>query len=89
MSSAGQQTIFVTSLVREISFQVAGPILLCNDNQSCVKTIDTPSNHSRIKHVNIKWHWIWEKVFAGIFAVVWVKGEVMIADILTKTLGVR
>ena len=45
--------------------------------------------HARTKHIEVHYHFIWERVLAGDIGLVYVSTEDQVADIFTKALGVE
>ena len=56
------------------------------DNQSCIKLSKNPIFHDRLKHIDIRCHFIRDCVQRGAVQLQYVPTEVQAADILTKTL---
>jgi len=56
------------------------------DNQSTIKVGKNPEHHSRMKHLNTKYHWLREQVEDRVFSLDYVSTDRMPADILTKPL---
>jgi hypothetical protein len=63
----------------------AGTALLC-DSQGCIALAKNPDQHSRTKHIDIKYHFIRQHVVDGTIAITYVSTSDMAADILTKAL---
>ena len=59
--------------------------LLC-DNQSTLALVQPESVSSHSKHIDVRYHFIWEHVSDGTFSTIWIPTEDMTADILTKPL---
>ena len=62
------------------------PIL--SDNQACLTIAQDPTSHSRTKHIDVRYHYIRELIAYGKTTVGYTPTESMIADILTKPLGI-
>ena len=56
------------------------------DNTSAIAIIDNPSQYSRIKHIDIRYHFIREHVMKGTMELHFVPSEKQLADIFTKPL---
>ena len=56
------------------------------DNTSAIAITENPVQHSRTKHIDIKYHFIREHVMAGTVEMHFVPSEEQIADIFTKPL---
>lgn len=57
------------------------------DNQSAIKLVQNPEYHKRTKHIDVRFHFIRDKVEEGTIVVNYVKSEEQLADILTKGLN--
>jgi len=53
------------------------------DALSAIQALNNPSFHARIKHVDIKWHWL-RQLIGTIFELSHVRSADMLADMLTK-----
>ena len=56
------------------------------DNTSAIAITENPVQHSRTKHIDIKYHFIREHVMNGTIEMHFVPSEEQIADIFTKPL---
>lgn len=68
-------------------FDLNRPIILYEDNQSAIKVANNPENNKRIKHIDVRCHFVKEKIDNGIVEVVYIKSEDQLADIFTKPLS--
>ena len=59
--------------------------LLC-DNESAIKISQNPVQHSRTKHIEIRYHFLRDHVLKGDIVISHVKTEDQLADIFTKPL---
>ena len=59
--------------------------IYCN-NQSCVKLCENPVFHDKLKHIEIKYHYIKDMVQRGAVKLQYVEMYEQIADELTKPL---
>ena len=57
------------------------------DNQSCVKLSENPVFHDKLKHIEIKYHYIRDMVQKGAVKLQYVTIDDQIANVLTKTLA--
>ena len=62
-------------------------ILIYEDNQSTIKTASEEIYNDRSKHIDVRYHFIREKIRNNQIKVVYLPTEEMIADALTKPLG--
>lgn len=57
------------------------------DNQSAIKIIKNGTFNKRSKHIDVRYHFIHEKVEENSIKINYVKSDAQVADILTKPLG--
>ena len=62
-------------------------ICIKEDNQSTIAIAKNPVQHSRTKHIDIKYHFIRDEVRKKQFQFEYCASENMVADVLTKPLG--
>ena len=60
---------------------------ICSDNQGTLALAHDDVSNERAKHIDIKYHFIRDHVQSGNVDLVYVKSELMVADIMTKPLG--
>ena len=56
-------------------------------NQSCMKLTEIPVFHDRSKHIETRYHFIWDHVQKGVVKLQYLPTDEQVADILTKSLG--
>ena len=61
-------------------------VILC-DNQGGIRLSKNPMFHNRSKHVDIRYHFIWDMVQRGAVRLDHIGIDEQVADILTKPLG--
>ena len=57
------------------------------DNQSCINMIENPVFHDKSKHIEIKYHYIWDMVHKGAVKLQYVATDDQVDDVLTKPLS--
>lgn len=87
LSEACSEVAWLTSLQKEIGYASTSPIPLVSDNQGGIFLAINPAHDRRLKHVDIRYHFIREFVEAKRVSIVYISTNEMIADILTKPLG--
>lgn len=86
-TDAVKELIWLKRFVDELCIPIeARPTLYC-DNQSAIKLIRNPEFHQRTKHIDIRYHFIREKYFEGIFEPKYIETENQKADLMTKALA--
>ena len=87
LSSAAQETVWIRRLVTELGMEPEGPTTLMEDNQSAIAMAKNPQFHGRAKHIDIRHHFIREKVNGKEIQLVYCPTGDMVADMLTKGLN--
>ena len=83
---ANQEAIWLRSLLADLNFIQEEPKTLRKDNQSAIAMSKNPRFHARTKHIDIKHHFITDKVESGELLLKYCPTSDMIADMLKKGL---
>jgi len=93
LNHAAKEAIWIKNLLAELSLPVesseseeSSPVLIYEDNQSCIAAAENPKYHQRTKHIDIRYHFIRERIQSGEITIKYLNTEEMTADILTKPL---
>jgi hypothetical protein len=84
-SDATGAGMFLLSLAQEIGISITSFDLLC-DNQGAIHLAKNPLTDRRSKHIDIRHHYVREKVATGVVRPIYVPTEQQLADIMTKGL---
>ncbi|KAH9140651.1 hypothetical protein LEN26_005264, partial [Aphanomyces euteiches] len=87
LSEASQEAVWMKRLLLdlgEIDFRT--PIVVWEDNQGSIALAKNPQHHNRTKHIDIRYHFVREKVQDQDIALMYCPTQNMIADIFTKAL---
>ena len=84
--AAAQEAVWLRLLLSNIRFEL-GATTIYEDNQGCIALAKNPVFHARTKHIDIKFHFLREKVEEGVIVLKYKPTDEMIADGLTKALG--
>jgi hypothetical protein len=63
------------------------PSLLLVDNQSAIQVARNPEHHGQMKHLDLCFFWLRDKVNSGIIAMRYIPTADMATDLLTKVLA--
>jgi hypothetical protein len=83
---AAKDISWLNQMLKELGFTTSGNITLYCDNMSTIKLINNPVMHQRPRHIDIKYHYIREKVKDGTISIQHMPTTDQVADILTKPL---
>ena len=83
---AGKEIIWLRHLFDELGYPLPSSSTLFIDNMSAVSVAKNPEHYGRMKHLDLRYHWLKDVVESGIISPVHLAGSAMPADILTKAL---
>jgi hypothetical protein len=85
-SDCAAEMIWQRNLLAELGFPALGPSDLYEDNQGAIGLALNDTNTSRIKHIDIRHHWLRECVEAGTIRMRYAHTKEQLADSFTKAL---
>ena len=77
--------LWIRNQLRDYGLVLERIPLLC-DNTSAISIVSNPVNHSRTKHIDIRYHFIREHAHNGTIELHYVPTDKQLADIFTKPL---
>lgn len=83
---ATKELIWLQAIIQELGYSLALPSTLFCDNQSCIALSKNPKFHDRSKHIDLRFHFLREKVNSQLLSLEYTPTSDMWADILTKSL---
>lgn len=86
LSQAAQERIWLKRLLGDLGVKSMSTVIL-EDNRGAIAIAKNPVNHSRTKHIDIRYHYIRECVQNGQIQLQYCPTIDMKADILTKPLA--
>jgi hypothetical protein len=87
LCSATQEAIHLRQLVKDLGHAQDEATVIFEDNAGCIALSENPVFHKRSKHIDIKYHFIRERVASNEIKVQYVPTEDQLADLLTKGLS--
>jgi hypothetical protein len=87
LSRATQQAVWLSSFLSEVDLKQEGPIEMRGDNFGSVCLTENAKRHALVKHIEMRHHYIREKVANGEVKVERIRSGENIADIFTKALN--
>jgi len=84
---ATQQALWLTKFMEEIHMPQQTPICIFGNNTGAIANTQNNKNHQHTKHINVKHHFVKEKVVMQSVEFNYVSSSENLADILTKPLA--
>ena len=84
--SATQEAIWLRLLLKDLEYTDNAATTIFQDNQGCISLAKNPVYHARTKHLDIKFHFLREKVMDEVIVLEYKPTEEMVADGFTKAL---
>ena len=80
-----RSTIYLKQILQEIGFPVSDTPALKVDNQACIKCVQNPVYHGRMKRIHISYHFIRQQhETLGSYKISHIDGKTNPADLFTK-----
>jgi hypothetical protein len=79
------QLLWMRQTLRDYGYKLTKVPLLC-DNESAIRMADNPVEHSRTKHIVIRYHFLRDHQQRGDIEIAYVSTKEQLADIFTKPL---
>jgi hypothetical protein len=86
MCNATKEAIWLRSLLDEIGYKQEKSTLIAADNQGAIVLSEDQSNHTRTKHIDLRYHFVRERTLNGEVHFRYVKSCDNVADVFTKAL---
>lgn len=86
-ATASKEVIWLRQLLTDLGYPSEQPTTLFVDNQSALRLIRNPEFHKRTKHIDVKFHFIREKVEDKQIDVKYISTEQQLSDLFTKGLN--
>src|SRR5882724_8080542 len=84
LSIACQEAIWLKQLCQELQMNFNEPINVYMDNTGVVALSDNPVLHNQSKHIDIRWHFMWDLIWSKSICTSHIPGTQNGADFLTK-----
>jgi len=81
---AGKEIMWMRSILQEFGYPQSLASSLMIDNQSGIDVAKNPEHHGRMKHLDLRFYWLREKVEEGIMTPHYIPSSKNVADLLTK-----
>jgi hypothetical protein len=79
------QLLWMRQILRDYGYKLSKVPLLC-DNESAIRMAENPIEHSRTKHIDIRYHFLRDHQQRGDIEIAYINTKDQLADIFTKPL---
>ena len=87
LSEAARLAVFLKNVLIELQAQQpSAPIHLFEDNQSAIHISNNPENTSRVRHLDIRYHFVRQCIEEGKIKLQYIPTQCQLADSFTKSL---
>jgi hypothetical protein len=87
LSLCTQEVVWTRQLLHDLGGHQQEPTVIYEDNQGAIALARNVGYHARSKHIDIRHHFVRERLHAGDIKIEYVPTAVQLADILTKALS--
>ena len=87
LCSATQEAVWLNELLTDIKAPPQTPTLVKENNQGTIAVVRNLNSHNRIKHIDIKFHYVPETLEDNIIDLIHYLTKEMTTDVLTKPLA--
>ena len=88
LSEATQEAVWLKAFMRELGQDAGNSALtVYEDNQGAIALAKNPEFHKRTKHIDIRYHFVREKVEDGQMQLEYCSTQEMLADLMTKPIA--
>ena len=86
-SDASREAMWLRKVLSDLFDYGLDPIVIHFDNQSRVKLLENHVFHDRSKHIEIRYHYVWDMVQQRATSLRYISTDEQTADVLTKPLS--
>jgi hypothetical protein len=83
VTPAGQECVWLSNVLKELHIP-QGCVTIYEDNDAVLKLSKEPKINKRTKHIDVRYHWIREKIKDQTFTLKYCNTKSQIADMMTK-----
>ena len=84
-SRASQEVVYLRRLLYNLGFSQSNPTIVYEDNETAIRWSESPVGSERARHIDLRKHFVHEKVKQLELALVKIDGCDQVADSLTKS----
>ena len=87
LAAETQEAIWQMMVLQELGVEISSPIVIREDNKACQMFADHAGNFGRTKHIDVRYHFVRERLARGDIRIDYVRTDEQVADIFTKALS--
>ena len=87
LAYAAQEVVFLRELFKDLLHKQTESTIIHEDNQAAIWLVESPQYHSKTKHIDIKYHYVCEKVLDNTIKLNYCPTNKMLANMLNKGLS--
>jgi hypothetical protein len=81
-----KEALWLQKLIHKLFPLMARPTMVYCDNQAMLQLIEDDNYHMQTKHIDVRYHFIWDITKCGDIKTIYCPTDQMVVDILTKAL---
>ena len=86
LAHCAREVLFLRQLLKELGYEQREPTLILEDNQACIAIAENPAHHARTKHIDVRYHFVRERIERQELVLDYVPSKENTADVFTKGL---
>ena len=86
-SEAAKEAIYLRNVLSSLNCEQLQPTVMFEDSESCIQLSKQPLRKNRLKHVELRYHFIRDAIKKHHVQFQWISSKEQPADLLTKPLG--
>ncbi|KXJ72178.1 hypothetical protein RP20_CCG018696 [Aedes albopictus] len=86
LSVGATEAIWLRMVLQDLHRTLDEPTDILEDNQACIRVAEEEKPTKRLKHVDVRWHFIRTEIQRGVIKLSYVPTNLQVADIMTKAL---
>lgn len=87
LTLSAQEALWLRKLQADLQVSAPNAMIIHEDNQGCIALVANPKHHGRTKHIDVRYKFLRDHLDCGRIHVAYLPTTDMIADTMTKPLG--
>ena len=86
LAHCAREVLFLRQLLKELGYEQQAATVIHEDNQASICIAENPAQHARTTHIDVRYHFVRERIERKELALEYVPSRDNVADIFTKEL---